>query len=189
MKQCGATAPRNTVSVHAAISSALRPHFDAFRRLVLQHARRAASSTFHGALFAVTRKRRRHEEGILATREHSPGVSPDAPVLGLTPRPSDATLTTAWRAGAGGAADRLRELARARTRVALLLTGAVVLLYFSFIGAVAFARPALAWLVAPGLSLGIVLGAAVIVASWLLTWVYVRWANAHYDPALRALRE
>ena len=41
----------------------------------------------------------------------------------------------------------------------------------------------------PGLSLGILLGALVIVASWLLTWVYVRWANAHYDPALRALRE
>ena len=24
-----------------------------------------------------------------------------------------------------------------------------------------------------------------IVAAWLLTWVYVRWANRHYDPALR----
>ncbi|MCW5890714.1 MAG: DUF485 domain-containing protein [bacterium] len=85
--------------------------------------------------------------------------------------------------------DALRALARARTRVATLLTAAVVAIYFGFIGAVAFARPVLGWLVAPGLSLGIVLGAAVIVASWLLTWVYVRWANAHYDPALRSLRE
>jgi uncharacterized membrane protein (DUF485 family) len=72
--------------------------------------------------------------------------------------------------------------------MALLLTGAVVLVYFGFIGAVAFARPALAWLIAPGLSLGIALGAAVIVVSWLLTWVYVRWANTRYDPAVRALR-
>lgn len=83
----------------------------------------------------------------------------------------------------------LRALAQARTRVATLLTAAVVAVYFGFIGAVAFARPALGWLVAPGLSLGIVLGASVIVASWLLTWVYVRWANARYDPALRALRD
>ena len=58
-----------------------------------------------------------------------------------------------------------------------------------FIGAVAFARPALGYMLAPGLSLGIALGAAVIVAAWILTWVYVRWANRHYDPVLRALRE
>jgi uncharacterized membrane protein (DUF485 family) len=83
----------------------------------------------------------------------------------------------------------LRSLARARTRIAIALTVAVVVVYFSFILAVAFARPALGRLLAPGLSVGIVLGAAVIVVSWLLTWVYVRWANARYDPALRALRD
>ena len=41
--------------------------------------------------------------------------------------------------------------------------------------------------VVPGLTLGILLGALVIVASWILTWVYVRWAATHYDPAIRAL--
>ena len=84
---------------------------------------------------------------------------------------------------------RLHALARARNRIGLGLTAAVVAVYFGFIGAVAFARPVLGWMLAPGLSLGIALGAAVIVAAWLLTWVYVRWANRHYDPALRALRE
>jgi uncharacterized membrane protein (DUF485 family) len=83
----------------------------------------------------------------------------------------------------------LRPLARARTRIALTLTAAVVAVYFGFILAVAFARPALARLLAPGLSLGILLGATVIVAAWLLTWVYVRWANTIYDPALRKLRD
>jgi uncharacterized membrane protein (DUF485 family) len=86
-------------------------------------------------------------------------------------------------------ADRdLAALARARTRIGVLLTAAVVVVYFGFIGAVAFARPVLGWMLAPGLTLGIALGAFVIVAAWLSTWVYVRWANAHYDPALRALR-
>jgi uncharacterized membrane protein (DUF485 family) len=93
------------------------------------------------------------------------------------------------RGGVDAGEAGLRALARARTRIATVLTVAVVVVYFGFIGAVAFARPALGWLVAPGLSLGIVLGAAVIVVSWLLTWVYVRWANTHYDPALRALRK
>ena len=39
----------------------------------------------------------------------------------------------------------------------------------------------------PGLSLGILLGALVIVVSWITTWIYVRWANAHYDPGIDAL--
>jgi uncharacterized membrane protein (DUF485 family) len=83
----------------------------------------------------------------------------------------------------------LRALGRARTQIGLLLTGAVVGIYFGFIGAVAFAKPLLGWQIVPGLSVGILFGAFVIVAAWLLTWVYVRWANVHYDPALRALRE
>jgi len=53
---------------------------------------------------------------------------------------------------------------------------------------VAFARPAMARLVAPGLSLGILLGAIVIVASWALTWIYVAWANRHYDGEIDRLR-
>ena len=32
------------------------------------------------------------------------------------------------------------------------------------------------------------LGALVIVAAWVLTWIYVRWANTHYDAQLRGLR-
>jgi uncharacterized membrane protein (DUF485 family) len=84
---------------------------------------------------------------------------------------------------------RLGALARARTRIGLVLTLCVVIVYFGFIGAVAFARPVLGMMLVPGLSLGIALGAGVIVTAWLLTWVYVRWANRHYDPALRALRE
>lgn len=87
------------------------------------------------------------------------------------------------------AEEDLHALGRARTRIGLLLTAGVMTIYFGFIGAVAFAKPFLGWQVAPGLSIGILWGAAVIVSAWLLTWVYVRWTNAHYDPALRALRK
>lgn len=84
---------------------------------------------------------------------------------------------------------RLRALARERTRIGLVLTALVFAVYFGFIGAVAYARPQLGALVVPGLSVGILAGALVIVAAWILTWVYVHWANTRYDPALHALRE
>jgi uncharacterized membrane protein (DUF485 family) len=88
-----------------------------------------------------------------------------------------------------GVDSRLIDLDRARWRMALTLTGITVLLYFGFIALVAFGGALLAVQVMPGLSLGILLGALVIVASWMLTWIYVRWANTVYDPQVRALLE
>ena len=82
-------------------------------------------------------------------------------------------------------ATRLRELTRARRRVSTILTVAMIALYFGFIGLIAFNKELLATRLTDGLSLGILLGALVIVISWLLTWFYVRWANAHYDTVLR----
>ncbi|MBM4187698.1 MAG: DUF485 domain-containing protein [Gemmatimonadetes bacterium] len=84
--------------------------------------------------------------------------------------------------------DSLRALAQRRWRVAISLTVAMVAVYFGFITLIAFNKPLLGRLLAPGLSLGILLGAAVIVASWLLTAIYVRWANAVYDADLQRLR-
>jgi uncharacterized membrane protein (DUF485 family) len=83
--------------------------------------------------------------------------------------------------------EAVRELDSARWRVALGLTAVMVVVYFGFILLVAYGRALLAVQVVPGLTLGILLGALVIVVSWLLTWVYVRWAAIHYDPRVEAL--
>lgn len=85
--------------------------------------------------------------------------------------------------------EALRALARKRWRVALGLTVLMVMVYFGFILLVAWDKPFMARLLAPGLSIGIVLGALVIVAAWILTWVYVRWANRVYDPELARARD
>jgi uncharacterized membrane protein (DUF485 family) len=77
-----------------------------------------------------------------------------------------------------------RAIATRQRRLALGLTAAMIALYFGFILLIAYDKPLLARKLGPGLSLGILLGAAVIVSSWLLTWVYVRWANTHYDTEL-----
>lgn len=81
-----------------------------------------------------------------------------------------------------------RKVDAARRRVAGTLTIAMMVIYFGFILLVAYAKPFLSQPVVPGLSLGILLGALVIVAAWVLIWVYVRWANRHYDTAIEAVR-
>lgn len=70
----------------------------------------------------------------------------------------------------------------------MALTAAMMAVYFGFILLVAFNKPLLGVQVAEGLSLGMLLGALVIVAAWALMWVYVRWANTHYDAAIRRMR-
>lgn len=72
-------------------------------------------------------------------------------------------------------------------RLAVTLTVAMIAIYFGFILLIAFDKAMMGRLIRPGLSIGILSGAGVIVASWLLTWVYVRWANRHYDHELREL--
>jgi uncharacterized membrane protein (DUF485 family) len=80
------------------------------------------------------------------------------------------------------------RLSAARWRVALILTTAMMVLYFGFILLVAFNKPLLGRQITAGLSVGIVLGALVIVASWILIWIYTRWANTHYDHEVSRLQ-
>jgi uncharacterized membrane protein (DUF485 family) len=82
----------------------------------------------------------------------------------------------------------LDVLAATRWRVAIALTVAMMIVYFGFILLVAFNKPLLGTRVAVGLSLGMLLGALVIVTAWVLMWIYVRWANTHYDTAIDGMR-
>jgi len=83
---------------------------------------------------------------------------------------------------------RLDALTAARWRIAIVLTIGMMVLYFGFILLVAYNKPLLGRLIVNGLSVGILLGALVILASWLLIYVYVRWANKHYDANVERLR-
>jgi uncharacterized membrane protein (DUF485 family) len=82
----------------------------------------------------------------------------------------------------------IATLSAARWRIALTLTAAMMFLYFGFILLVAFNKPLLGREIADGLSIGILLGALVIVASWVLIWIYTRWANTHYDAEVGRLQ-
>ncbi len=79
---------------------------------------------------------------------------------------------------------QLERLARKRSVVALVLTAAMMTIYFGFILLIAFDKELMSSLITTGLSVGILLGALVIVSAWILTYIYVRWANDKYDTAL-----
>ena len=83
----------------------------------------------------------------------------------------------------------LEAVSAARWRVAISLTAAMMVAYFGFILLVAFNKPLLGSVIMPGLSLGMLLGVLVIIIAWTLTWIYVRWANTHYDASLERLRQ
>ena len=82
----------------------------------------------------------------------------------------------------------LAAVSAARWRIAIALTAAMMAVYFGFILLVAFNKPLLGTPLTRGLSLGMLLGALVIVVAWALTWIYVRWANTHYDAAIAGIR-
>jgi uncharacterized membrane protein (DUF485 family) len=96
----------------------------------------------------------------------------------MTPAPTSADSVAA-----------LEAVSAARWRVAISLTVAMMVAYFGFILLVAFNKPLLGSILLPGLSLGMLLGALVIVTAWVLTWIYVRWANNHYDASVDRLRQ
>ena len=80
--------------------------------------------------------------------------------------------------------ESLRGLVRLRWRMAMIISILMVVLYFGFILLIAFNKEGMAHEITPGLSLGIVFGALVIVLTWATTWYYVRWARRHVDTAL-----
>ncbi len=80
------------------------------------------------------------------------------------------------------------DLANRRLGVAITLSLAMIAIYFAFMGLFAFNKPLLGTILAPGLSLCIVLGPVVIISSFVLCLIYVRWANRVYDPGVAALK-
>ena len=82
----------------------------------------------------------------------------------------------------------LTRVAAARWRLALLLTAIMTVVYVGFILLIAFNKPLLGTVLAPGLSLGILLGFLIIITAWVLIMIYVRWTNTHYDHRVADVR-
>ena len=81
-----------------------------------------------------------------------------------------------------------QELVRQRTRFAWTLSIAMLVIYFGFILLIAFNKSGLGNLVTDGLSWGMLLGVIVVLTTWVLTWIYVGWANRSYEPEIQRLK-
>lgn len=82
-----------------------------------------------------------------------------------------------------------KELCRKRDLITVTLTIISLLIYFGFISLIAFGRELMAYKVSPSVTLGIPIGIGVIVVSWLLTGIYVYWANREYDTLVERVKE
>jgi uncharacterized membrane protein (DUF485 family) len=101
----------------------------------------------------------------------------------MTPAALKAAVTEAT-AHEAAATSPVHRVALMRWRMAIVLSLLMLVTYFAFVLGIAFDKPALGTLVTDGLSLGIVLGAGVILTAFGLTAFYAWWANRVYDPAL-----
>jgi len=100
--------------------------------------------------------------------------------------------TIAPDAGAGYerivATPEFQQLVHERTRFATILTALMLLVYFGFIGLIAFDKELLAMKVGGATtSLGLFIGVGVIVFAFILTGIYVARANTRYDSLTAAL--
>ncbi len=75
-----------------------------------------------------------------------------------------------------------RTLVTERTKFAWILTGLMLVVYFGFIGLIAFDKSVMAIKVGGGTaSLGLFLGVFVILFAFVLTGIYVARANTRFD--------
>jgi uncharacterized membrane protein (DUF485 family) len=86
------------------------------------------------------------------------------------------------------ASPAFHSLVARRWRVSLVLTALLFVLYYGYILLIAVNKPALAASMGGVTPIGIPMGAAVIVGSWVLTALYIVWANRSHDPEVERLR-
>ena len=80
-------------------------------------------------------------------------------------------------------------LSRRKNSFSLALTLLTFVVYFGFIFLLAFNPSVLAAPVAGDVNWGLPVGVAVIVFCWILTGLYVRWANDSYDKMVARLSQ
>jgi uncharacterized membrane protein (DUF485 family) len=82
-----------------------------------------------------------------------------------------------------------KSLSSQKNAISIILTILELVLYFGFIALIAFNKPFLATKVSGAISIGIPIAVGTIVLSWILTGIYIFWANSTYDVLVKKVRE
>jgi uncharacterized membrane protein (DUF485 family) len=82
-----------------------------------------------------------------------------------------------------------RSLSSQKNTISVILTILELVLYFGFIALIAFNKPFLASKISGAISIGIPIAVATIFLSWVLTGIYIYWANSKYDVLVKKVKE
>lgn len=82
-----------------------------------------------------------------------------------------------------------KNLVAQKNFITWLLTTLELLLYFGFIALIAFNKPFLGIKICGSITIGIPIAVGTIILSWVLTGIYIRWANRRYDELVKKIRE
>jgi uncharacterized membrane protein (DUF485 family) len=80
-----------------------------------------------------------------------------------------------------------KRLVRQKWTIAVILTLVLFVVYYGYIVLVAVNKPFLAQKIGEYSTLGIPIGVGVIVGAWVLTAIYVSWANRVQDTEVARL--
>jgi len=83
------------------------------------------------------------------------------------------------------------RLTSQKNSISVFLTIVELVLYFGFIALIAYNKPFLAQKMSEGgaATIGIPIAVGTIVLSWVLTGIYIWWANAKYDEMVKKILE
>jgi uncharacterized membrane protein (DUF485 family) len=84
-----------------------------------------------------------------------------------------------------------KALSSQKNTISLILTVLELVLYFGFIALIAYNKPFLAQKLSEGgaATVGIPIAVGTIVLSWVLTGIYIWWANKKYDVMVKKVKE
>lgn len=82
-----------------------------------------------------------------------------------------------------------KALVAKRWSVSIVLTFALFVIYYGYILLIGYNKEFLSTKIGEATTIGIPIGVAVIVLSWVLTVIYVIWANNVYDVEVQRLKD
>ena|SRR5208337_5522162 len=83
-----------------------------------------------------------------------------------------------------------KELSSKKNTISIILTILELVMYFGFISLIAYNKPFLAQKLNVGGSatIGIPIAVGTILGSWVLTGIYIWWANVKYDELVKKIK-
>ena len=85
--------------------------------------------------------------------------------------------------------ERFKSLVRKRWTISIILTALLFISYYGYILIVGYGKEFLSQKVGEFTNWGIILGVLCIVVAWILTAIYVVWANTVYDKEVDSIKK